>query len=113
MICCLCNAPGEVCTPFIDGAAFSLCRRHFNLFVHTTEDIGMWAWCKRATAAWIIVREDDTMVCEPCYADGIYEGPMPAHREAHARIDSGVCESCGIVVDAGRLVASSGEFVIA
>lgn len=63
----------------------------------------------------MIVREDDTMVCEPCYADDCEQASpfdLPQHRWSHARIDFGVCESCGQEASAGRMVDSSGEFVI-
>lgn len=115
MNCCLCEHPGEVTTPFIEGASYSLCRKHFNLFVRTSEDIGMWAWCKRATTAWIIVREDDTMVCEPCYVQDCEEASpfdLPQHRWSFSKIDSGICESCGAVVDAGVLLDTGGESAI-
>ncbi len=59
----------------------------------------------------MIVLEDDTMICEPCYADeqeGALPFDPPRHRWVFARIDSGVCESCGLVIDAGIIISTPG-----
>lgn len=52
----------------------------------------------------MIVRQDDTLVCEPCYMDeGGDNVPRQAHRESYMRVDAGTCESCGCTIDPERV----------
>jgi hypothetical protein len=48
----------------------------------------------------MIVRQDDTMVCEDCYMEE--SSVRPPHREAYMRIPDGICEGCGKVEDRGE-----------
>lgn len=52
--CSLCDRPGKVGTPWIDESSYMVCDEHFRIFVKTPEDIGLWAWCKRATS-WCVI----------------------------------------------------------
>jgi hypothetical protein len=44
---CLDAKRAEVFTPHIDGRSFAVCREHFDLFAFSSEDIGLWEWCRR------------------------------------------------------------------
>lgn len=46
----------------------------------------------------MIVREDDTLVCEPCYTESIEEIVVDDDRGrwAFGTVDAGICSICGI-----------------
>lgn len=45
----------------------------------------------------MIVRQNDTLICEQCYAEESRNGTalMPPANEYCMTIDSGICEHCG------------------
>lgn len=58
----------------------------------------------------MIVRQDDTLVCEDCYADETE--PREAHRDAFQKVDAGICEQCGAIQELhidGWILGSDGS----
>lgn len=57
----------------------------------------------------MIVRQDDTYVCEDCYAEECDQSPtgepLP-HRQAFAHVDHGECWSCGVKTNRQGLMAA-------